>query len=159
MSYASSRHNARASRRSSANKQRLLFAGAVKKTTKTNPSGDGSDDSWWVKSGTRPTRNGLGPVSSRRPQGVWSHRGNHTIPLVFGVETVLWPTAAKKGGKWYRRVVEAAECFMARYHTDEVESTWFRHAAEMPRAMTKRNGGDGGAAVLISLWTNAKNTW
>ena len=48
---------------------------------------------------------------------------------------------------------------MARYHTDEVESTWFRHAAEMPREMTKRNGGDGGAAVLISLWTNAKNTW
>ena len=33
-----------------------------------------------------------------------------SVPLVFGVETVLWPTAAKKGGKWYRGVVEAAEC-------------------------------------------------
>ena len=24
-----------------------------------------------------------------------------SVPLVFGIETVLWPTAAKKGGKWY----------------------------------------------------------
>ena len=37
-----------------------------------------------------------------------------SVPLVFGIETVLWPTAAKKGGKWYRGVVEAAECFMTR---------------------------------------------
>ena len=29
-----------------------------------------------------------------------------SVPLVFGVETVLWPTAAKKGEKWYRGVVE-----------------------------------------------------
>ena len=25
-----------------------------------------------------------------------------SVPLVFGVETVLWPPAAKKDGKWYR---------------------------------------------------------
>ena len=30
-------------------------------------------------------------------------------PLVFGVETTLWPMASKKGGKWYRDVLEAAE--------------------------------------------------
>ena len=30
-------------------------------------------------------------------------------PLVFGVDTVLWPTAAKNGEKWYRRVVVAAD--------------------------------------------------
>ena len=53
-----------------------------------------------------------------------------SVPLVFGVETVLWPTAAKKGGKWYRGVVEAAQCFMTRWHRDEVESRWLRHAAE-----------------------------
>ena len=29
--------------------------------------------------------------------------------LVFGVETALWSTAAKKAGKWYRGVLEAAE--------------------------------------------------
>ena len=37
-----------------------------------------------------------------------------SVPLVFGVETVQWPTAAKKGGKWCRGVVEAVECFMTR---------------------------------------------
>ena len=26
-----------------------------------------------------------------------------SVPLVLGVETVLWPTAAKKGGKWCAR--------------------------------------------------------
>ena len=30
-------------------------------------------------------------------------------PLVFGVDTMLWPTAAKNGEKWYRRVVVAAD--------------------------------------------------
>ena len=29
-------------------------------------------------------------------------------PLVFGVETTLSSTAAKKAGKWYRGVLEAA---------------------------------------------------
>ena len=32
-----------------------------------------------------------------------------SVPSVFGVEAVLWPTAAKKGRKWYRGVVGAAE--------------------------------------------------
>ena len=50
--------------------------------------------------------------------------------MVFGVETVLWPTAAKKGGKWCQGVVEAAECFMTRWHRDEAESNWLRHATE-----------------------------
>ena len=52
-----------------------------------------------------------------------------SVPLVFGVETVLWSTAARKGGKWYRGVVEAAECFM-RWHMDEAESSWLRRATE-----------------------------
>ena len=50
--------------------------------------------------------------------------------LVFGLETMLWPTAAKKGGKWYRGVVKAAECFMTRSHRDEADSSWPRHATE-----------------------------
>ena len=44
-----------------------------------------------------------------------------SVPSVFGVEAVLWPTAAKKGRKWYRGVVGAAECFMV---------TWCRNEAE-----------------------------
>ena len=42
-------------------------------------------------------------------------------PLVFGVETALWPMAAKKAGKWYRVVLEAAERFMVRWHEDKAK--------------------------------------
>ena len=46
---------------------------------------------------------------SRMPHAIYDIVTYQVVPLVFGVETVLWPTAAKKGGKWYRGVVEAAE--------------------------------------------------
>ena len=41
--------------------------------------------------------------------------------LVFGVEAEVWTVAAKKAGKWYRGVLEAAERFMAKWH--EIEAT------------------------------------
>lgn len=37
--------------------------------------------------------------------------------LVFGIHTVLWYTASKGGGKWYRGVLEAAARFMGRGDT------------------------------------------
>ena len=78
---------------------------------------------------------------------------------MFGVETVLWPTAAK-GGKWYRGVVEAAECFMTRWHRDEAESSWLRHATEDAKSDDKGRGwGKRGAAVLKLLSTNAEMKW
>ena len=73
---------------------------------------------------------------------------------------MLWPTAAKKGGKWYRGVVEAAECFMTRWYRDEAESSWLRHATEDAKGGDKgREGGNGGAATLILLSTNAEMKW
>ena len=71
--------------------------------------------------------------------------------MVFGVETVLSPTAAKEGGQGYRGVVEAAECFM-RWHRGEAESSWLRHAAEDAKSDDKENGGGetGDAAVDAS---------
>ena len=39
-----------------------------------------------------------------------------SVPLVFDVNKVLWPATAKKGGKWYRGVVEAAEYFLSLIH-------------------------------------------
>ena len=66
-----------------------------------------------------------------------------SFPLVFRVQTVLWPTAAKKGGKWYREVVEAGECFMVRCHRDEAESNWLGHAAEDAKSDDKEKGTDG----------------
>ena len=63
-----------------------------------------------------------------------------SVPSVFCVETVLWPTAAKKGGKWYRGVVEAAECFMTRWHRDEAESSSLCHATEDAESDDKGRG-------------------
>ena len=59
-----------------------------------------------------------------------SEGSTDSVPLVFGVETVLCPTTAKKGGRWYPGVVEAAECFITRWHKDEAKSSWLRHAAD-----------------------------
>ena len=83
-----------------------------------------------------------------------------SVPLVFGVETVLWSTAAKKGGEWYRGVVEAAECFMTRWHRDEAESSWLRHTTVDAKSDDKgRRGVQGGGAVLILLSMNAEMKW
>ena len=80
--------------------------------------------------------------------------------MVFGVETVLWPTAAKKGRKWYRRVVEVAECFMTMWLRDEAKRSWLRHATEDAKSDDKgRGGGKGGAGRLILLSTNAEMKW
>ena len=51
-------------------------------------------------------------------------------PLLIGVETALGPSAAKKSGKWYRGVVDAADRFMTRWHRGEAEKSWLSHAAE-----------------------------
>ena len=84
-----------------------------------------------------------------------------SVPLVFGLETVLWPTATKKGGKRCRGVVEAAEYFMTRWQRHEVESSWLRYATEDAKSDDKGRGGGrkGGAAVLILLSTNAEMKW
>ena len=65
-----------------------------------------------------------------------------SLPLVFGVETVLWTTTAKKRGKWYRGVVEAAE----RSFHDEVahgrggEQLATPRKIKTRRVMTKEGG-------------------
>ena len=63
-------------------------------------------------------------------------------PLEFGVETALWSTAAKKPGKWYRRVLEAAERFMVRWDEDEAQLS--SHRRESAVGDAQLNGGRGG---------------
>ena len=46
---------------------------------------------------------------------------------------------------------------MKRWHRDEVESRWLRHAAEDAKSDNKEKGG--GAAVLILLSTKAEMKW
>eukprot|EP00904_Undaria_pinnatifida_P004437 jgi/Undpi1/13995/HiC_scaffold_9.g03646.m1 len=50
--------------------------------------------------------------------------------LLFGVETVLWPSATKKSGNWHRGIVDAADRFMTRRHRGEAEKSWQRLTAE-----------------------------
>ena len=101
--------------------RRLLFAGAVQRAHNERLTRR-------VTFGTMAGGENPGPG---RPEKNWAQclvddlrvfrateGSTESVPLVFGVETVLWPTAAKKGGKWYWGVVEAAECSMARWHRD-----------------------------------------
>ena len=127
-------------------KRRLLFAGAVQRTHNERLTRR-------VMFGTMAGGENPGPG---RPEKNWApclvderrvFRATvgftESVPLVFGVETVQQPTAAMKGGKWYRGVVEAAECFMTRWHRDEAESSLLRHAAEDTKSDDKGRGGGG----------------
>ena len=70
---------------------------------------------------------------------------------------MLWPRAAKKSGKWCKGVVEAADCFMARWHRDETQRSRLRYAAEDAKSGDKGEGERGCvAAVLIQLSTDAE---
>ena len=62
--------------------------------------------------------------------------------MVFGVVAALWSTAAKKAGKWYRGIREAAERFMVRWHEDEAELSRQRRASAV--GGVQGNGGRGG---------------
>ena len=64
-------------------------------------------------------------------------------PLVFGVETALWPMAAKKAGKWYRVVLEAAERFMVRWHQQNLIGS-----ATHPLRVPSKGMGREGARVV-----------
>ena len=95
--------------------RRLLFAGAVQRTNNERLTRQ-------IVFGTMAGGETPGPG---RPE---KNRAQCLVDdlRVFGAETDLWPTAAKKGGKWYRGVVQVADCFVARWHRDEAESSWLR---------------------------------
>ena len=76
---------------------------------------------------------------------------------LFGINTVLWFSAAEKSGKWYRVVVEAAEYFMARWNRDEAESSWLRHAAEDAKSNVKEKAGGGGGGRTDTAVDECKN--
>ena len=77
-----------------------------------------------------------------------------TSPLLFGVQSVRWPTAAKQAGKWYRGMVKAADSFMARWHRAKMEKSWLRHANEGTNK--KGEGGGGGQQTDASVHKSGK---
>ena len=113
-------------------KRRLLFAGVVQRTTNErltsrvmfgtmaggeNP-GRGRTENNWAQCLTDDLRVFQATEGS-----------TESSPLLFGVEAVLWPRAAKKSGEWNRGVVEAADCFVARWHRDKARRSRERAAA------------------------------
>ena len=68
---------------------------------------------------------------------------------------MLSQRAAKRSGKRYRGVVEAAGCSMARWHRNEAQRSRLRHAAEGSESGDKGRG----AVVLIQLPTNAETNY
>ena len=116
MSYAKARKKAQCEGvETTIHKRRLLFAGGVQRTHNERVTRR-------VMFGTM--AGGENPGQGR-PENKWAQYLVHdfsvfrategyteSVPLVFGVKTVLWPTAAKKSGTWYRGVVEAAQLFM-----------------------------------------------
>ena len=53
----------------------------------------------------------------------------------------MWTIAAKKAGKWYRGVLEAAERFMSKWHENEATLSRNRHAYATGGAQGNRKGG------------------
>ena len=68
------------------------------------------------------------------------------LPLLLEVENVLWSRAAKKGGNWYREVVDAAGRFMTKWHRTEADKSWPLHAkvGAKNKNQGKLEGGGGG---------------
>ena len=70
---------------------------------------------------------------------------------------MLWPTAAKKGGKWYWGVVEVSECLITRWQRDEAESSWLRHASEDTKSDDKGRRGRKGRSRTDSAVDECRN--
>ena len=79
-----------------------------------------------------------------------------TSRLSLEVETVLWPTAVKWAGKWYRGIVNAADGFPARWHRVEVENGWLRHANEDAKKNEGEGRGAGGGGTLLPLSSESR---
>ena len=113
-------------------KRRLLFAGAVQRTT---------NDRLIHRVMFRTMSGGENPGPGR-PEKNWAQcvaddirvfkdieGSTDSPPLLFRVETVLWRRAAEKNENWYREVVDAVGRFMTRWYKGEAERSWLRHAA------------------------------
>ena len=53
----------------------------------------------------------------------------------------MWTVEAKKAGKWYRGVLEAAERFIAKWHEIEATLSRNRYASATGGAQGNRKGG------------------
>ena len=143
-------------------KRRLPFAGTVQRTTSERLTHR-------VMFGTM--AGGVNPGRGR-PEKNWvqclvddirvfeaTERSTDSSPLFFGVDTVLWPRAAKKSGNWHRGIVDAADRFMTRWHRDEVEKSWQRLTAKDTKSSNQRKleGRGGGSSRTATAVDECRN--
>ena len=97
------------------------------------------------------TEKKLAQNPERRPRRFAINRAStEDFPRQFRVETVLlWVHAAKKGCKWYRRGLEAAERFMTRWHvhTGAQRELGAPRSPDAWRPKPKGGGGEGETTV------------
>ena len=60
----------------------------------------------------RPEKNLAQSVADDIKAFIATEGSTDNLPLLLGVESVLWSTAAKKSGNWYRGAVDAAGSFI-----------------------------------------------
>ena len=70
------------------------------------------------------------------PRGPWN-----TPSWVFGCRTRFGPLQLRRRANGIRRVLEAAERFMAKWHDNEATLSWNRHASATGGAHRNRKGG------------------
>ena len=150
MSYTNALKKAQCERRikTTIRKRRRLFAGAVQQTSSerlTHRVMFGT-----MAGGVNP---GRGRPGKNWAQGLVddirvfeaTEGSTNSSPLLFEVETVLWPRAAKNSGNWHRGIVDAADGFMTRWHRGEAEKSWQRLTAEDAKSSSNQGkpGGRG----------------
>ena len=155
MSYAKAFKNAQCeSVETTIRKRRLLFAGAVQRTSnerRTHRVMFGTMAGWVNPGRGRPGNNWAQCLVDDLRVFEATEGSTDSSPLLFGVET------AEKSGNWHRRIVDAADRFMKRWHTGAAEKSWQSLPAEDAKSNNQGKpggAGRGGAAVLIQLWMN-----
>ena len=76
-------------------------------------------------------------------------------PLLFGVETVIWPRAAKKSGKWYRGASKRQTVSWRGGTGTRRREAGCATQLRTPRATTRGGRGDG--AAILTHATKAQN--
>ena len=133
-------HNVKALRR--LRKSHLLFEGAAQRTTTQRLT-------HWVIFGTT---GGAGKTRDQADQKRAGPKLQQTISkhstdnpaLLLGAKSALWSRANKKSGNWYREVVDAAGCFMTKWHRTEADKSWLIQATVGTKNSNKGKLEEGG---------------
>lgn len=135
----------------------LLVEGPEQRTTDERLPylrvGDILNDGWWAEPGARPTIIKLSLMSTK--QRVPSHRGvRRKLLFVIWSRCGIIAEGVRTSRERYRRVVEAADVFVARWSRDDAEQIWLGHATQGAKSL-----GNGDAAWVVGSCTGTTRYW